>query len=196
MLSKPVRKIMDTQKLVKDCIREIPAAQRQLYDHFAEAMLGVCYRYTKSIDDAEDVLQDGFVKVFRNLGQYKYEGELGGWIRRIMVTTALNYLKKNSRYNHEFSFDNENLHPVADDNPEVKMTGKELADLVRQLPIGYQTIFNLHAVEGFSHVEIGKMLGINEGTSRSQYARARALLISWIKKNDQVNFKTGVYAGK
>jgi len=196
LLSEPVRKIMDTQKLVKDCIRGIPAAQRQLYDHFAETMLGVCYRYTKSVDDAEDVLQDGFVKVFRNLGQYKYEGELGGWIRRIMVTTALNFLKKNSRYNHEFSFDNENLHPVADDNPEIKMTGKELADLVRQLPIGYQTIFNLHAVEGFSHVEIGKMLGINEGTSRSQYARARALLISWIKKNDQVNFKTGVYAGK
>ena len=196
LLSEPVRKIMDTQKLVKDCIRGIPAAQRQLYDHFAETMLGVCYRYTKSMDDAEDVLQDGFVKVFRNLGQYKYEGELGGWIRRIMVTTALNFLKKNSRYNHEFSFDNENLHPVADDNPEIKMTGKELADLLRQLPIGYQTIFNLHAVEGFSHVEIGKMLGINEGTSRSQYARARALLISWIKKNDQVNYKTGVYAGK
>ena len=196
LLSEPVRKIMDTQKLVKDCIRGIPAAQRQLYDHFAETMLGVCYRYTKSMDDAEDVLQDGFVKVFRNLGQYKYEGELGGWIRRIMVTTALNFLKKNFRYNHEFSFDNENLHPVVDDNPEIKMTGKELADLVRQLPIGYQTIFNLHAVEGFSHVEIGKMLGINEGTSRSQYARARALLISWIKKNDQVNFKTGSYAGK
>jgi len=187
---------MDYHKLVKDCLKNKPEAQRQLYEHFSETMLGVCYRYTKSMDDAEDVLQDGFVKVFRNLGQYKYEGELGGWIRRIMVTTALNFLKKNSRYNHEFSFDNENLHPVADDNPEIKMTGKELADLVRQLPIGYQTIFNLHAVEGFSHVEIGKMLGINEGTSRSQYARARALLISWIKKNDQVNFKTGVYAGK
>ena len=182
--------------LVKECLKNNRASQKQLYNQFAEVMLGVCYRYTKSMDDAEDVLQDGFVKVFRNLGQYKYEGELGGWIRRIMVTTALNFLKKNSRYNHEFSFDNENLHPVADDNPEIKMTGKELADLVRQLPIGYQTIFNLHAVEGFSHVEIGKMLGINEGTSRSQYARARALLISWIKKNDQVNFKTGVYAGK
>ncbi len=195
-MSEVVTRIMDTQKLVKECIRGIPAAQRQLYDHFAETMLGICYRYTKSMDDAEDVLQDGFVKVFRNLHQYKYEGELGGWIRRIMVTTALNYLKKNSRYNHDFSFDSENLHPVADDNPEIKMTGKELAELLRQLPVGYQTIFNLHAVEGFSHVEIGKMLGINEGTSRSQYARARALLISWIKKNDQINFKTGAYAGK
>lgn len=187
---------MDTQRLVRDCIREIPAAQRQLYEYFAETMLGVCYRYTKSMDDAEDVLQDGFVKVFRNLHQYKYEGELGGWIRRIMVTTALNFLKKNSRYNHEFAFDNENLHPVTNDDPEIKLTGKEIADLVRQLPVGYQTIFNLHAVEGFSHVEIGKMLGINEGTSRSQYARGRALLITWIKKNESINFKTGSYAGK
>ena len=187
---------MDTQRLVKDCLKEIPAAQRQLYEYFAESMLGVCYRYTKSMDDAEDVLQDGTVKVFRNLHQYKYEGELGGWIRRIMVTTALNFLKKNSRYNREFSFDNENLHPVTDDDPEVRLTGKEIADLVRQLPIGYQTIFNLHAVEGFGHVEIGKMLGINEGTSRSQYARARALLITWIKKNEELNYKTGSYAGK
>ena len=187
---------MDTQRLVRDCIREIPAAQRQLYEYFAETMLGVCYRYTKSMDDAEDVLQDGFVKVFTNLHQYKYEGELGGWIRRIMVTTALNFLKKNSRYNHEFAFDNENLHPVTNDDPEIKLTGKEIADLVRQLPVGYQTIFNLHAVEGFSHVEIGKMLGINEGTSRSQYARGRALLITWIKKNESINFKTGSYAGK
>jgi len=186
---------MDYNKLVKDCIREVPAAQRQLYDHFAETMLGVCYRYTKSMQDAEDVLQDGFVKVFRNLRQYKYEGELGAWIRRIMVTTALNFLKKNSRYNHEFSFENENLHPVADDNPEIKLAGKELADLIRQLPVGYQTIFNLHAVEGYSHVEIGKMLGINEGTSRSQYARARALLISWIRKNNEINLKTGASAG-
>jgi len=187
---------MDHQKLVSECIREVPAAQKQLYELFAESMLGVCYRYTKSMIDAEDVLQDGFVKVFRNLGQFKYEGELGAWVRRIMVTTALNYLKKNSRYNHDFSFDNTQLHPVADDNPEIKMTGKELADLIRQLPVGYQTIFNLHAVEGYTHVEIGKMLGINEGTSRSQYARARALLISWIKKNDEVNLKTGSYAGK
>src|SRR6185436_3659398 len=145
---------MDTQKLVKDCIREIPAAQRQLYDHFAETMLGVCYRYTKSMDDAEDVLQDGFVKIFKNLGQYKYEGELGAWIRRIMVTTALNFLKKNSRYTHDFSFDNENLHPVAYDNPEIKVPPKQRADLVRQRRLGYQTTFSLQDVEGCRHVEI------------------------------------------
>ena len=187
---------MDYTKLVKECIRELPAAQRQLYDHFAETMLGVCYRYTKSLTDAEDVLQDGFVKVFKNLHQFKFQGELGGWIRRIMVTTSLNFLKKNSRYRHEFSFENENLHPVADDNPELKITGKELADLIRQLPVGYQTVFNLYAIEGYSHGEIGVLLGINEGTSRSQYARARNLLISWMENKNEFKYKTGSYGGK
>lgn len=173
---------MDHRQLVKDCIKGEPAAQRRLYGYFAESMLGICYRYTKSMADAEDVLQEGFIKVFRHLDQYKFQGELGGWIRRIMVNTAINYLKKNVRYQSELLFTDTGLHPVADEDPQVVYNAKELADLIRQLPPGYQTIFNLHAVEGYSHVEIGKMLGINEGTSRSQYARARNLLISWINK--------------
>jgi RNA polymerase sigma factor (sigma-70 family) len=187
---------MDYQKLVKDCLREKPAAQRQLYNHFAGTMLGICYRYTKSTADAEDVLQEGFIKVFKNLHQFKSEGELGGWIRRIMVTTAINYLKRNVRYQSELVFTDDHLHVVsANDHPEVRMSAKELAELIRQLPPGYQTIFNLHAVEGFSHVEIGEMMGIHEGTSRSQYARARALLITWMDKKSGEP-KTNVYARK
>jgi RNA polymerase sigma-70 factor (ECF subfamily) len=104
-----------------------------------------------------------------------------------MVNTAINYLKKNSRYQTELLFTEGSLHPVSNDDPAVTLNTKELADLIRQLPPGYQAIFNLHAVEGYSHVEIGKIMGINEGTSRSQYARARALLISWIKKFSAVN---------
>ena len=95
---------MDYTLLVKDCLKQKPVAQQQLYDHFAPSMLGVCYRYTKSVIDAEDVLQDGFIKVFLHLGNYKFTGELGAWIRRIMVTTALNYLKKNKRYREEMVF--------------------------------------------------------------------------------------------
>lgn len=173
---------MDTRRLVNACIRGNPEAQRQLYEEYAETMLGICYRYTKSMADAEDVMQEGFVKVFRNLSQFKFEGELGGWIRRIMVNTALNFLKKNKLYQADLSFlDKDAMHPVSDENPDVNLLARDLADLIRQLPTGYQTIFNLHAVEGFTHVEIGKMLGINEGTSRSQYARARALLITWLE---------------
>lgn len=174
---------MDQQQLVKECLKNRRASQKQLYNLFAEGMLGVCYRYTKSMSDAEDVLQEGFIKVFNKLHQYNNEGELGGWIRRIMVTTALNFLKRNAKYQYDLGFDNTTLHPVAADNPEVQLDAKELASLIRQLPSGYQAIFNLHAVEGYTHVEIGELLGISEGTSRSQYARARALLLTWIKKN-------------
>ena len=186
---------MDEYQLVKDCLKQKPEAQRQLYEQFAKTMLGVCYRYTKSLKDAEDVLQDGFVKVFFHLKQYKQEGELGAWVRRIMVNTAINFLKRNRRYRDEMYFTEQPLHPVADDNPAIVLQAKELADLIRQLPPGYQAIFNLHAVEGYSHVEIGEMLGISDGTSRSQYTRARALLISWLEELS-LERKNENYAGK
>ncbi len=195
VVSSPVQHCMDDRQIVKECLKNNPAAQRGLYEQFAKTMLGLCYRYTKSIKDAEDVLQDGFVKVFTSLHQYKFEGELGAWIRRIMVNTALNFLKKNSRYRSEMVFPEQPpLHPVADEDPVVNLETKELADLIRQLPHGYQTMFNLHAVEGYSHVEIGEMLGISDGTSRSQYARARALLISWLEKKTNENLNNSYEA--
>jgi len=172
----------DHHKLVKDCLKNNALAQKQLYELFSDSMLGVCYRYTKSLNDAEEVLQQSFIKVFKNLHQYKMEGDLGAWIRRIVVNTAINYLKRKPHYQLDISFEDSHLHPVTYAEPEIKLNMQDLLNLVRQLPPGYQTIFNLYAVEGYSHAEIGKILGINEGTSRSQYARARALLISWLEK--------------
>ena len=169
--------------LVKACLRNDRTSQKQLYTMFAGKMLGVCTRYTKSKADAEDVLQEGFVRVFKNLHQFKGEGELGGWIRRIMVTTALNYLKRNAKYQHDLAFEKIDMHPLIEETPEVHLNTKELLSMIQQLPSGYQTIFNLYAVEGYNHVEIAEMLGITDGTSRSQYARARSLLISWINQN-------------
>lgn len=186
---------MDVRQLVNECLRNKPDAQKQLYDMYAKTMLGVCYRYTKSLKDAEDVMQDAFVKVYHNLKQYQFDGELGAWIRRIMVNTALNFLKKNKKYQQEMVFTDTPLHPVVDETPIVTLQAKELADIIRQLPPGYQAVFNLFAIEGYSHIEIGEMLGISDGTSRSQYARARALLISWIEKNN-LETKHKVYAGK
>lgn len=182
------------KQLIKECLNNNRAAQKQLYNQYAETMLGVCYRYTKSVADAEDVLQEGFIRVFKNLHQYRFDGVPGAWIRRIMVTTALNFLKRNAKYQHDLAFDKIELHPVTDDNPELILNTKELASLIQQLPTGYQTIFNLHAIEGYSHVEIGAMLGITDGTSRSQYARARALIITWIKKYYSDNSKIQAYA--
>ncbi|RYZ49535.1 MAG: RNA polymerase sigma factor [Chitinophagaceae bacterium] len=184
---------MDDHWLVRECLKGNSTAQKQFYEQFAPVMLAVCYRYTKSLADAEDVLQDGFIKAFRNMQQFKGEGNLGGWLRRIMVTTAINFLKKESRYQTDLVFGDEPLHAVSSYEPHVHLDAKELAELIRQLPAGYQTIFNLHAVEGYTHVEIGKMLGVKESTSRSQYARARALLIQWIEKHNS-DVKNGTYA--
>ena len=186
---------MDLDQILKDCLKHKPQAQRKLYEIFAPSMLGICFRYTKSMADAEEVLQEGFIKVFQRLKQYNGDGEFGGWVRKIMVNTALNYLKANKRYRQDLLFDEMPLHVVSSHNPEVLLNAKELAGLIRQLPTGFQTIFNLHAVEGFKHGEIAGMLGINEGTSRSQYARARTLLIEWIEKKS-IKEESGNYGTK
>ncbi len=186
--------MVDQRKLIKDCLKNNPVAQKQLYELFAETMLGICYRYTKSMHDAQEVLQVGFIKVFKNLHQYKQEGELGGWIRRIMVTTAINYLKRKPHYQLDLAFEDSYLHPVEQNQPDLNLNMKDILNLVRQLPPGYQTIFNLVAIEGYTHVETGKLLGIKESTSRSQYLRARALLIGWMGKHS-VNDKKNNYGG-
>jgi RNA polymerase sigma-70 factor (ECF subfamily) len=180
------------QHLIKNCLKGQPAAQKALYNLFAPQMLGVCFRYTKSLEDAEDVLQESFVRVFKFLHQYKGDGDVGAWIRRVMVNTALNYLKQSKKYQNDLHFDKAELHVVTTEEPEMLLNAKELAALIRQLPTGYQTIFNLYAVEGYSHQEIGQMMGISENTSRSQYMRARHLLISWI--NNSTGNKNMVYA--
>lgn len=184
---------MDQQQLVKQCLKNNRVSQKLLYDKYKTVMLGLCYRYTKSIHDAEDVLQEGFIKVFAKLKQFKHEGELGGWIRRIMVTTALNHLKKNTRFRDELSHNISELHLVTSEDPQVILNAKELAALIRELPAGYQTIFNLHAVEGYTHPEIGEMLGITDSTSRSQYTRARVMILNRVK-NYYFDYKMQAHA--
>ena len=184
---------MDQQQLVKHCLKNNRVSQKLLYDRYKTVMLGVCYRYTRSVQDAEDVLQEGFIKVFTKLKQYNQEGELGAWIRRIMVTTAINHLRKKASLREEFSLPLSDMHLVSRDNPEILLNAKELAELIRQLPLGYQTIFNLHAVEGYTHPEIGEMLGITDSTSRSQYTRARVMLLNRVK-NYYFDYKMQAHA--
>ena len=181
---------MEHQQLIKDCIKGKRPAQHELYRLFAAQMLGVCYRYTKNLDDAEDVLQEGFIKVYTNLGQFKNKGDIGGWIRRIMVNTALTYLKKHTRYRNHMDFDHMPLHPVIEEQATMNMQTAALIELIRKLPTGYQTIFNLVAIEGYNHIEVAEMLGINENTSRSQYSRARAMLIREIEASEHAKPKS------
>lgn len=144
-------------------------------------MLGVCSRYAQNRDDAEDILQEGFVKVFTRLGQFRADGPLEGWIRRIMVTTAINFLKRNKYLllNTEL----QDGQPIpAMERADAALDGKELLQLLATLPPGYRSIVNLYAIEGYSHREVGELLGIGESTSRSQYARARELLVKMMKR--------------
>ena len=180
---------MDHSQLIRNCLKGKRPAQQELYNQFSAQMLGICYRYTKNLDDAEDVLQEGFMKVYNNLHQYKGEGDLGGWIRRIMVNTALTYLKIHTRYRNQMDFEQMPLHPVVEEQATMNLQTAALIEIIRKLPAGYQTIFNLVAIEGYNHIEVAALLNINENTSRSQYSRARAMLIREIEATDQSRSK-------
>jgi RNA polymerase sigma-70 factor (ECF subfamily) len=186
---------MLTKDLIKKCLEGKQQAQEILYHQYADIMMGVCYRYTKSAADAEDILQEGFIKVFTRLHQFKNEGDLGAWIRRIMVNTAITYLNKHNRYKREMQLEEIALHPVSFDTPEINMDAKQLAELIRTLPVGYQTVFNLVAVEGYTQVEVSQLLNCNENTVRSKYSRARTMLIQLLRKSDKV-LENISYAGR
>ena len=185
---------MNTQDLLKRCVNGKKDAQYLLYRQYAAQMLGVCYRYSKSLEDAEDILQEGFIKVFTKIHQYKNQGELGAWIRKIMVNTAITYINKHNRYKKEMLVDDILLHPVSDDNPEIKLSVQDIVETIRQLPGNYQTIFNLIAIEGYDYKEVCDLLQLNINTIRSQYSRARAMLIQLLKNNEEANI--GNYARK
>ena len=167
---------MTEEQMLAGSIRNNAAAQEALYDRFSPRMLSVCYRFAKSREDAEDMLQEGFIKIFTQLHQYRNEGALEGWIRRIIVHTCINVLKKNKKFADSVDLVHAyNLHTNVDHVPGI-IQAKEVVECIRMLPLGYKTVLNLYAIEGFSHKEIGDMLDIEESTSRSQYTRAKAML--------------------
>ncbi len=169
-------------EMITGCIAGDRVCQKQLYDHFASKMLGVCMRYAKDRAEAEDMLQEGFIKVFTNISRFKHEGSFEGWIRRIMVFTAINMFKYRNRKFRE-NLDMEDFDALYDDHMIDKIAAKEIMALIHQMPEGYRMIFNLYAVEGYTHKEIGQMLSIAEGTSKSQYARARQYMQHTLAKH-------------
>lgn len=168
---------MTEEQLIKACLRQEAAAERELFVRFGSKMLGVCRRYARSNEDAEDILQDAFVKVFRKLAQYKWEGSFEGWIRKIVVNTALKKYSI-SRYQKEISGIDLKEQEEKAERPEAynHLSQKDLLALIHRLPDGYRLIFNLHVLEGYPHEEIAEMLGIQPGTSRSQLVKARNML--------------------
>lgn len=161
--------------LIKGCIEGNPEMQKLLYDLYSSKMYGVCLRYAENAEDANDVMQEGFIKVYRSLPKFRAEGSFEGWIRRIFVNTSIeHYRKKTKKYNitevQENTIEDNELSALD------SLATKDILNIINELSPGYKQVFNLHVVEGYSHKEIADILGITEGTSKSQLARAKGVL--------------------
>ena len=177
---------MNEKELIKGCKRAETLAMKTLYESYYSLMLGICIRYVGNVFDAEDLVQEGFVKIFKDIGSFSGRGSFEGWLKRVMINNVLMYLRKSKR---EFSF--ENIDEIAVNEPtpvddeelsaEQQITGadftkEELIEIINSLPKGYQEIVNLYIIDGFKHREIAKLLNISQGTSKSQLFRARKMI--------------------
>jgi RNA polymerase sigma-70 factor (ECF subfamily) len=168
--------------LIRSCIEGDRQAQSTLYAMFASKMFVVCLRYSKNREEAEEVLQEGFLKVFQFLHQFRDEGSFEGWVRKIMVNCALQKLRSNARLTPVLNIESYNEQFVMQSNVESTISSKELLQLVMTLPPAYKMVFNLYVFEGYKHKEIAELLGISEGTSKSNLSDARTFLQKQLTK--------------
>lgn len=172
------------EKLIKECQKGKREYQQALYDKYSDGMYLVALRYSKMQQEAEDILQEAFIKVFKNIGKFRKDSSLAYWIKRIVVNTALNH-QRSKLYLYPM-VDVTELNDWSDNESIISGLGyQELLELIRELPTGCQVIFNLFAIEGYKHHEIAKQLEISEGTSKSQYSRAKSILIEKIMNQEQ-----------
>jgi len=173
---------VDLEDIIKGCISGKRKAQEKLFNHFSDEMYGVCRYYSKDYTEAEDTLHEGFMKVFQKIDQFKHKGSLAGWIRRVMINTALEKFRKHNQLwaiGDDFEFEED----IDRDNVISDLSAQDLIKLIRELTPKYRMVFNLYAIEGYSHKEVSEMLGISEGTSKSNLARARYILQDKVKKH-------------
>jgi RNA polymerase sigma factor (sigma-70 family) len=168
-------KKVELEEILKGCKSGDRKAQKWLYDHFSDEMFGTCLYYSKDYTEAEDTLHEGFMKVFLKIDQFESKGSLAGWIKRIMINTALEKFRKhNSLYATGIEIEEDD--DVDPDRVISDLTAGDIVKMIQGLPPKYKMVFNLYAIDGYSHKEIGEMLGISEGTSKSNLSRARSIL--------------------
>ncbi len=172
---------MSEDELIRGCMRGSAQCQRDLYERFAGKMYAVCLRYARTREDAADILQEGFLKVYSKLGQFQFQGSFEGWVRRVMVNTALRAYQKQRFEFEQTGYERLPESPVDPDAMSI-LSEAELMKLVSKLPDGYRAVFNLVAIEGYSHAEAAQLLGIQESTSRSQLTKARRHLEAEVLK--------------
>lgn len=174
-MSTPSNQIMSDGDLIRGCLSGDNRMQEQLYNRFAPKMYAVCLRYSNNADDAQDLLQEGFIKIFKNLDRFRAEGSFEGWVRRVFVNTSIEHYRRKVNLTST-SEREETLIEDSSFNALDKLAEKDIIKLVQDLSPGYRAVFNMYAIEGYSHKEIGGILGISEGTSKSQLARAKGIL--------------------
>ncbi len=182
------------KRLIDGCLLNDRQSQYQLYNMMSAKMYAVCMRYCSNKEFAQDVLQEGFVKVFTNLDKYRGEGSFEGWVRRIFVNTAVEHFRKESKL-FPVSDNETALQTIPNDDYGDDLEMEDLLNLIQKLSTGYRTIFNLYVIEGYSHKEIAEMLNISEGTSKSQLARARYLLQKFIDEAQRVKQPNVAFRG-
>lgn len=188
---------MTEEAILQGCLRNDAVAQKELYNRFSPKMLAVCYRFGHNREDAEDMLQEGFIKVFSQIHTFRNQGAFEGWVRRIIVHTCINNLKKNKKFNESVDIIHATSLHVREETVPSIVQAKQVVECIRLLPIGYRTVLNLYAIEGYSHKEIAEMLDIEESTSRSQYTRAKQMLEDILVRKrimQKSSEKTGLFA--
>jgi RNA polymerase sigma-70 factor (ECF subfamily) len=173
---------MTDESILEGCLRNDAISQKELYLKYSPKMLAVCYRFSQNKEDAEDMLQEGFIKVYTQIQTFRSQGSFEGWIRRIIVHTCINHLKKNKKFAESVDLIHANYIPTREDSVPSIVQAKQIVETIRLLPLGYRTVLNLFAIEGYSHREISEMLDIEESTSRSQYTRAKQMLEDMLVK--------------
>lgn len=177
--------------IISGCQKAERRSQEALYKLMASKMFGVCMRYAKNQFEAEDMLQTGFIKVFRNIDSYRGDGSFEGWVRRIMVNTSIEFYRKNLKTLGDVDV-NDFTESVFVEFEISNLNARDLMRLVQALPDSYRMVFNMYAIEGYSHREIGQIIGITEGASKAQLSRARAILRDKIKKMEGQSYESNV----
>lgn len=189
---------MNEKEIIQGCLNGNERDFRTFYSHFYGKMLNTCARYAKDKEEAKDIVQEGFIKVFKNLNQFDFQGSLEGWVRRVMVNTAINhyrkYIKDIVNYMEDERVVNLEKHEEESESPD-NISSEQLLAMVQNLTPVYRTVFNLSVMEGFSHKEISESLGITESTSRSNLAKARIKLQEMVN-SQMVKFNTHEAHGK
>ncbi len=181
--------MQDLEKIIKGCQKGQRSFQKLLYDKYSPLLMGICMRYAHTTDEAEDILQEGFVKILKQINKFEQKGSFEGWMKRIVINTAItNYRKNLKRYNHsELDDYNSQFHSTSMYDSD--FTHEELLNIIKKLPDGYRVIFNLYAIEGYKHKEIAELLNIDVATSKSQYSRAKRSIRQKMEKISKINIE-------